>query len=453
MDITQALAQFVTELTCDRIPEEVRHAARRGLIDTVGCAIAGSREDCTIIALALAREDAGNPRATAIFGSRETGAIKLPPADAAMVNAIAGHALDYDDVNAMGHPSVPVVFTALAAGEDTNATGREILEAYVAGVEIETRVNRGFSESHYLLGWHSTSTLGVLGAASAAAKLYRLDARRTAIAFGLAASQACGLRCNFGTMTKPYHPGHASWAGLNAARLARSGFTAATSVLDAQFGYYPVFSAGPYDAARVTGESGKWALLKPGLNVKKYPCCYCTHASIDGALALRQRFSIDPAAIKSVTVELSPFYLSPLIHHRPATGLEAKFSIEYTVAAALHDGTVSLRSFTDEMVRRPAVRSLLERVTSRSHNRGKGDGVQATFSRVTVELTDGSSLVEEIPEPRGAAANPMSDGEITEKFSDCWEFAGGKSGPESVLEMLWKVDRLDNLAALSAAIA
>ncbi len=456
MDVTRVLAGYVADLTYERIPEQARRVARRALIDTIGCAIAGSGEPAAQLALAMGREDGGNPRSTVVFAGRSggTGALKLPPANAAMINAIAGHALDYDDVNTMGHPSVPVVFTALAAAEDAGASGRELLAAYVAGVETETKINRAFGESHYLHGWHSTSTLGVFGAAAAAAKTYRLNADQIAMAFGIAASQACGLRRNFGTMTKPFHPGHASWAGLTAARLARAGFTADESILDSPQGYFPVFSAGAYDAARAVGEIDKWALITPGLSVKKYPCCYCTHASIDAALTLKERFRIDPAMVTAVRAELSPFYLSPLIHHRPQSGLEGKFSIEYTVAAALFDSKVVLKSFTDEMVQLGAVRQLLERVSSRSHN-VKGEGVQGTFARLTIELNDGSHLVEEVVEPRGGAGNPMSDEEIAAKFVDCWQFNGNapNDDAERTLAMLWEVDGLNDLADLARNLA
>jgi 2-methylcitrate dehydratase PrpD len=298
MEATRTLAQFVAQLDYERVPEEVRHIARRAFVDTIGCAMAGSGEAAARIALEMGRQDGGAQRATVLAASISGALLKVPPQIAAMINAIAGHALDYDDVNLMGHPSVPVCFTALAAAEDTNASGRELLTAYVAGVEVETKVNRAFGESHYLLGWHSTGTVGVWGAAAAASRLYRLNADQIAIAFGLAASQACGLRSNFGTMTKSYHPGHASWAGLVSARLARDGFTADRAILDSRFGYYPVFSAGPYDVGKVASEMDKWALITPGLSVKKYPCCYCTHASIDAALAMRERFKIRPEAAR-----------------------------------------------------------------------------------------------------------------------------------------------------------
>jgi 2-methylcitrate dehydratase PrpD len=455
MEPTQLLARYVTELDYDCVPEPVRHIARRAFVDTIACAIAGAGEPAARIARGLLLEDAGAARATVIAASREGSAVRMPAANAAMANAIAGHALDYDDVNAMGHPSVPVCFTALAAAEDTGAAGRDLLLAYVAGVELETKVNRAFSESHYLHGWHSTSTVGVLGAAAAAAKLYRLDAAQTAVALGIAASQAAGLRCNFGTMTKPFHPGHASWAGLNAARLAGAGFSADKAILDAQYGYYPVFSAGPYDASLAVADLDKWALAKPGLSVKKYPCCYCTHASIDAALALKDRFGIEPSAVKSVVAELSPFYLSPLIHHRPSTGLEGKFSIEYTVAAALLDSRVVLASFGDEMVARPEARRLIEKISSRAYDRG-GQGLAATFARLTVELSDGRRLVQEVPEARGAAGNPMSDEEIEAKFLDCWNVNASRAAGiecKEALGRLWHIDRLENVADLTRYLA
>jgi 2-methylcitrate dehydratase PrpD len=455
MEITRTLAKYVADLGYDSIPDDVKRICRRAIIDTVGCAIAGSTEPAAVIAADLARQDGGNQRATVIGSSRRAKGepLRVPAANAAMVNAIAGHALDYDDVNPMGHPSVPVCFTAIAAAEDAGARGRDVITAYAAGVELQTKINRAFGESHYLHGWHSTNTLGVLGAAAAAAKIYRLSAEQIAIAFGLAASQACGLRQNFGTMTKPYHPGHASWAGLTSARLARAGFSADSAILEAPLGYLKIFSAGPYEAAKAIADLDHWSLMSPGLSVKKYPCCYCTHATIDAALALKQRFAISTEDIVAITCEVTPFFLSPLIHHRPTTGLEGKFSLEYAVSAALIDSKVVLATFTDEMVQRPQARRLLEKVTETARN-FPGEGTRATFARLTVELKGGRRLVEEVAEPRGTAANPLSDQELNDKFFDCCGFGGfDRARSSSVLDSFWKLEQLDRIDQLTDALA
>jgi 2-methylcitrate dehydratase PrpD len=453
MEVTRAFARYVAELSYDRIPEDVRKIARRALIDTIGCAIAGSVEPAARIAREMARQDGGAPRATVLAAGNDGASLKLPPQAAAMVNAIAGHALDYDDVNPMGHPSVPVVFTALAAAEDVGASGRDLIAAYVAGVEVETKIMRAFTESHYLHGWHSTSTLGVLGAAAAASKLYKLSAEQIAIAFGIAASQACGLRQNFGTMTKPYHPGHASWAGITSARLARDGFTADPAIFEAQIGYLPVFAAGPFDASRAVGALDRWTLVDPGLSVKKYPCCYCTHPSLDAALKMREQHKIDPEQIVSIHAQLSKFFLSPLIHHRPSTGLEGKFSLEYALAAAMLDGKVVLATFTDEMVQRAQARALIEKVSVAPHEGAGDDGLRASFVRLKIELSGGRTFVEELVEPRGTASNPLSDEELADKFRDCWSFARRGGSADSALDLLRQVDHLERLDRFTAALA
>jgi 2-methylcitrate dehydratase PrpD len=192
--------------------------------------------------------------------------------------------------------------------------------------------------------------------------------------------------------------------------------------------------------------------VEPGLSVKKYPCCYCTHPSIDGALALREQHAIRPADIVSIRAELSPFFLSPLIHHRPATGLEGKFSLEYALSAAMLDSRVVLATFTDAMVQRPEARRMIERVSSVAHDRS-GDGLRATFVRLTVELSDGRKLTQEIAEPRGAASNPLSDSEIEDKFRDCCQFAGaGSDMANQALAMLWKVDKLKRVGKLASSL-
>ncbi len=195
---------------------------------------------------------------------------------------------------------------------------------------------------------------------------------------------------------------------------------------------------------------GTWALLRPGLSVKKYPCCYCTHASIDATLAVAARINLAPADIVSIHAELSPFFLSPLIHHRPTTGLEGKFSLEYPLAAALLDRKVVLTTFTDAMVRRRAARDLVERVRMSAHDVPGEQGPHATFARLAFELRGGRRIVEEVAAPRGTAANPLSDTELADKFRDCCQFAGKNPAQAgAALGLLWRVDGLERVDELT----
>ncbi|HEY7293731.1 MAG TPA: MmgE/PrpD family protein, partial [Dehalococcoidia bacterium] len=328
MEITRGYARFVTETGYERLGDAAVTAAKRAILDTLAVTIAGSVEPAARIALDLVRALGGSLQAT-VIGADE----RVSVTQAALVNGVAGHALDYDDVNYSlgGHPSVPLLPAVLALAEQLGAGGREALRAFVLGFEVECKLGRTQGASHYARGWHATSTHGTIGAAAAAAVLLGLTAEQTAMALGIAGSMAAGSRQNFGTMTKPLHPGRAAEAGLTAAMLAQRGFTADESMLEAPLGFIRLFSAAedhdPSVALEKLGEP--WEIVSPGIAVKKYPCCYNTHRALDGVLALRDEAGIAAEEVEAVEVRLPVTSAAPLIHPRPQTGLEGKFSMQY----------------------------------------------------------------------------------------------------------------------------
>ncbi len=458
MDITRRLAQFVVETSYDDLPAEAVTQAKRAILDTLGVALAGVSEPCARIAAELAREEGGRPAATVIgFG------FAAPARAAALVNGTSTHALDYDDVNASmrGHPSPPLLPAVLAAGEEMNASGRALIEAFVLGFEIECKVGRGLGASHYPHGWHATSTLGTLGAAVAAGKLYGLSVEQMVMALGIAASLASGSRQNFGTMTKPLHPGHAAASGLLAAQLARRGFTADETILEAPLGFIQLFSpAKDATPERVLEALGApWDIVSPGISVKKYPCCFVTHTALDALLALREQhgFAADdiarvtvtmpgggvvPASVSTATAEgeeAPPATYGPLIHARPTTGLEGKFSMQYCLAAAALEGSPRLDTFEDAAVQRREAQSLLRRVAFDPQ-----PGVAGT--RVTVTLAGGATLEGSCREPRGGPESPLSWDELVAKYRDC---AGRALPPAAVEASLALITGLEQMAATS----
>jgi 2-methylcitrate dehydratase PrpD len=421
MGLTSQVAEFVAKSRWEDLPEAAVAAARRAILDCMGVMLAGSADPAARIVRAVAEAEGGRPLCTIIGAGARTGATW-----AALANGTAAHALDYDDTNfaMMGHPSAPVLSAALAAGELATADGRALLHAFLLGFEVETTVAEALNPAHYEHGWHATCTLGTLGAAAAAARLLGLDAAETATALAVAASQASGLKENFGTMTKPFHAGHAARSGVLATLLARPGeagarWTASEQALEGPQGFLAVLGAGPLRAEALATLGAPWKILSTGVAVKPWPSCACTHSIIDHALRLRAEHALDPSAIAEVVVGVNATVPRILIHHRPRTGLEAKFSGEYAAAAALVHGRVGIDSFEDAAVGDPAVRRLLERVRVEVDPAIPGDRERHMWTRLAVRLADGRVVRREPGPVPGHPAVPLPEDVLRAKFADC----------------------------------
>ena len=445
MQITERLARFVEETRFETLSADVVNAARRAILDTLGVTLAGAAEEGSRILLDSITPIAGSGAAS-VFGT----ALRTTPAQAALANGVLGHALDFDDVNTdmRGHPSVPVLPAVLALAEPSGASGRDAITAFVVGFEVECRLGRALGLSSYAKGWHATSVTGAIGAAAASARLLGLNADQTRHALGVATSMASGSRQNFGTMTKPLHAGLAARAGVEAAELASRGFSAAPDILEAPLGFGELFSPGGDWQPERVGDPGKpWQVLTPGIHVKKYPCCHMTHRALDATLAATRGTPQDADSIRSIAVEVPAGSIPALIHHRPTTGLEGKFSMEYCTAAAVIDGTVGLSSFGDEQVRRPAAQGLLRRVQVVEVQWKRETG--APLTRVRVELTGGEELRAEVARERGDPRDPLSWEELEMKFRDCAVRALPVEQVEQSLQRIAHLEahRIDQLAA------
>jgi 2-methylcitrate dehydratase PrpD len=386
----------------------------------------------------------------AVIGS----GLRTSSALAALANGTMAHALDFDDVNwsMHGHPTVPLLPAVLALGQAVHASGLDVLLAYVLGFEIETKIGLGVNPKHYDLGWHATSTLGTLGAAAACAKLLRLDVEKTRMAFGIAASTAAGLRQNFGTMTKPLHPGQAAMNGITAAHLAHLGWTADANVIEAPYGFCQLYAGTDEyhldDTVKHLGQP--YELLATGVAIKQYPCCAFTHRALDGLLALMQQHQLSAADVASVECLVGRPTVEVLMHSRPRTGLEGKFSMQYCLAAALLDKRVGLLSFSDEKVRRPAAQQLFERVTMRLHPevQYKGSSGEERPVVVTVALQDGRSLSTQILHPKGHPANPLTPIALQDKFEDCAYGVLERQDLRQVMTLVQRLEQLDDIGRL-----
>jgi 2-methylcitrate dehydratase PrpD len=450
MRATAAVAEFVAKSAFEDCPEAAVAAARRAIIDCLGVMLAGASEPAARIVQKIAQAEGGAPLATIAGTGRRTGAVW-----AALCNGTAAHALDFDDTNfvMLGHPSAPVLAAALAAGELALADGAALLHAFLLGFEVETTLAAVINPPHYERGWHATCTLGTLGAAAAAARLLGLDAAGIATALAVAASQSSGLKENFGTMTKPFHAGHAARSGVLAALMAREGWSASDQALEGPQGFFAVLGAGARTMDPLEALGAPWNILTSGVAVKPYPSCACTHSIIDGALELRRAHKLAAADIEAVTVGVNAIVPRILIHSAPRTGLEAKFSAEFSAAAALCDGRVGISTFSDDKTRDPGVRALMPRVSVRVDADIPGDAERHMWTRLTVRLRDGRTVGIEPREVPGHPSRPLTDEALRDKFEECARLALPPDRVDSVRQMLETLETCPDLRILTAILS
>jgi len=447
--ITEKLARFVVETPLDKIPASVLQGARDALIDTIGVAIAGTLEPIADIALAWLNDIGAKPQAT--FWGRP---LRTSPAEAAFVNGMCAHALDFDDSlpSLRGHPSPTMVPAALAVAETVGASGAQVLAAHALGLEVAGKLGRAMGHGHYLRGWHSTATIGAFSCTAAAARLWKLDVQQLRAAWGLTASQMSGLVRNFGTMTKPFHAGHAARIGVLSAWMAKHGFTADMSIFDGKNNVLDTYAGedGVPFAEVVERLGSPWEMIEPGIYVKRWPCCYCNHRPIGGLLALIEKHGIKPQEVNAIEIGFPPGSDTALVSQNPTTGLEGKFSIEYVAAATVLDGKLTLETFTDAMVQRPAVRALMAKSRRyRIEDQGVFSGVVG-YNDIAIDTTRGrfEMRVDKVP---GSPAAPMTPQDRIEKFLDCASRVLGEPGAKHLLGLLERCSELADARELVRA--
>lgn len=320
MTITEELARFIVKTNLETMPTEVVEITINAMIDTIGVALMGSVSPVGKIITTFVGKLGDKPVATVIAGKFRTSSC-----NAALANGCMAHALDYDDAGAstQGHPSAVLMPVTLALGEEIGASGRNIIEAYVLGVEIWGRIARAMRDSAFK-GWHPTGVFGTLGAATAAAKLLKLNEEQTAMALGLSASEAAGLGQNIGSMTKPLHAGNAAKNGIVAAILAKENVTAAKDVIEGKMGFTRAFYWGnTVDLSKITENLGSpLCLVSQRIHVKKYPTCYATHRSLDAILHMINSYDINPDDVETVDCQVSAKAVQLLFYTNPRTGNE-----------------------------------------------------------------------------------------------------------------------------------
>lgn len=449
--ITERLAELVANHPSAEIPDDVYDAAGEGIIDTLGVALAGTGEPVADILAAWVDDSGARAEATIWGRSQATRA-----ADAAFVNGISAHALDFDDSlpSGRGHMSACIVPTVLTLGEALGASGRDVLAAYAVGIEVAGALGCAFGPGHLRRGWHPTATIGTLAATAAAARLAGLDAAGVAQTWGIAASQMSGLRRNFGTMTKPFHVGNAARMAIVSVSLAKQGLTADGAIFDGDGGVIETYGGGdgePIDTILAT-LGDPWDIVDPGNCVKRWPCCYSGHRAIAALYAMIDEHGIAADEVEEITVSFLPGGDTALLSSDPETGLEGKFSIEYMAAAILLDGPLRLATFTDAMVRRPEARRLMKKVR-RIHIPDEKfySGMTGHNDVIVTTKTDRFEVrADRVPGSRGW---PLSTKDRDDKFLDCAATALDEAAAGALLAELKVMRFLGNVGKLTKATA
>src|SRR5882672_523837 len=440
LPVTQLLAGFASSLTWHDLPKQVRTEAKLAIADTVGGAIAAAREPIARIALDVAGAVAGSSR---IWGT----GVSSNPCGAAFVNGTLAHAHDIDDTHPSmrGHPSSPVVAAIFALAPLAHADGKELIAAYVAGVEVETKLGRAVNMAHYNRGWHTTLTLGTLGAAAAAARLLRLDKASTVNALAIGCSSAGGLVANFGTMTKPIHAGFAARNGVMAAQLAQAGIAGNPHAIEGKTGFFELFCGreNVNPTAAVEGLGERFDLVDPGNVYKQYPTCSLTHCAIDMVLDGVASGAIEPQRVLRVECGVGYRCENTLQFHRASNGPEGKFSMEYCLAAALVFGRVTFDEFDDEKVNSPAIAELYKKIYLYTHpDLRTPESVDRDFTDLVIIHTDGRRFHRREQKAKGDPAKRWSLAEFKAKFTRCAAPVLGPAAADRNWEDTYRLEQL-----------
>jgi 2-methylcitrate dehydratase PrpD len=447
---TEKLARFAAELELEQIPAEAIEWAKDAILDCIAVTLAGTQEVAGRIITNYVKEAAGRPEAGVFAAGFKTNA-----ENAALANGTMAHALDFDDwilPNWMGHPTAPQLPAILALGQRQRISGKDILLAYVVGFEVGGRIGAGVGRGHYEhCGWHPTATLGTMGATAACCNILRLDAAQTRMALGIASSEASGVRQNFGTMTKPLHAGLASRNGVTAALLAQKGFTGDGDAVEGPLGFSGAFTTGgDYDPGKMTeGLGNSFLIVENGVSIKPYPCCGDGHRCLDAMLYLATEHDIKPDDVESIECRTSDMVPKIMMRHRPKTGSEAKFSMEFGMAIALVDRKAGLEQYTTERVMDPKVQGLIKRVSFVHPPEANGYwGMETYPEQVTVRLYNGSVYSHEVLESKGRPGNRLSQSELVEKYRECAARAISSERIDRSLDLFQKLEDLGDISAL-----
>lgn len=447
------VAAFVAATRYSDLPAELVRIAKMHILDTLAAGLAGMPSDGSeIIRRYIQSLGCGAGPAT-VFGTP----LRTLPHLAALANAAAMHADDYDDTYHLTrfHPSGPVLAAVCAEAEAAGACGRDVLTAFAVGTEVSIKLSHTIGREHYLRGFHMTSTCGVFGATAGVCGLRRLSEERTVTAIGIAGSESSGVRENFGTMVKPLHAGRAAEKAVFAASLAQLGFTSAATVLEGPRGYF-MTGAGAYDAGELVGKLGKpWNYVAKRVAIKPYPCGNLQQPAMDALLGLVRQHDIRPEQVARLAVKSHRLMPLNLTYHRPTTGLEGKFSMEFSLASILVLGRAGLAEYSDEVVNRTDIQDVIGKIDYTTFSDEEAEAKSYTLWTTFLDLTlaDGRTLSARAEAAKGSASMPLTEDEVAEKFRDCARFARWPSvRAERVIAQVLDLDNVADIRQLTAQL-
>jgi len=438
--VTRTLARFVATHPSRGWSDAVDHEAHRTFLNWVGCAVGGARHEAAQAALDALAMLQPAPQAT-VLGRAE----RIDMAGAALVNGITSHVFDFDDTHlkTIIHPAGPVASAVLALAETTGATGRQVIDALVLGIDVSCRLGNVMYPEHYDRGWHITGSTGTLGAAAGCARLLGLDEERTAMALGIAASQPIGMREQFGTMTKPFHPGGAARAGLLSALLAKHGFTASPKAIEAPRGYAQVVST-KCDWSEATDELG--SRFEISFNTyKPFACGIVIHPAIDACVQLRAR-GVKAEDVERIELKVHSLVLELTGKKEPQDGLQGKFSVYHGCAAGLLFGRAGEPEYADAIVRREDVTALRRKVVATVD-----DSIDEASADVTAILKDGRREHVFVAHAIGSLERPMTDADLESKFHALVEPVLGKQRAEDLVAACRDLGAAASASSLAAS--
>ena len=447
--LTQSIGDFIAGMSFDAIPPAGVGAVKNALSDYAAVTILGRNEPVTKLVSSF--EAVGATGEASVLFSR----LRADARAAALINGTAGHAHDYDDVGIAFHPAHPSVAIApaiFAQAESMGASGRDVLTAYVTAYEVWSELASRDAEPQHIKGWHPTGAFGTIAAAAGVAKLMRLDAQASMRAVSIAASQAAGLVANFGTMTKPFHAGRASAAGLMSARYAQAGMTASPDIFDHRTGFLTAVSPhGKVDTQRPTHFGRSWHIVDHGVSVKLYPMCYGTHRLLATLCPYAREHDLKAEDIASVAYRTGPSRVVPLVHTDPKSALDAKFSAEFAVAMAVIARRATLAEITEDFVNRPDVRGLMGKVTRVLEPARDGSSfTEEPDDDLVIKFRDGGERIVRLQAPRDQAIS-LDRQTLYEKFADCTSTAMDEGSARRLFEALQSLDSIGHIADLPLA--
>ena len=447
--LIRTIAGFVDRLHYQDIPAKPLEISKTAIMDTLGVSLVGGTEESARAIGRVAREERAKQEST-VYGQR----FKSSALQAALVNGTAAHAHDFDHSFVRGgQPTAPIIPAIFALGDALESSGQQILEAYVAGVEIVARLIISVASAGGA-GWHANNTIGVFGASAGCAKLLGLKEPEIEMALAIAASMGSGLTANFGTMTKPLHVGLAARNGVLAARLAQSEFTANPQVMEARNGFFDsYYQTGKQDLRVFDDLTRRYALEAYGVRFKPYPCGGLTHTAIYTTIRLRQEHKISPESVDHVDVAVPADTAEPLVYREPKSGLEGKFSMPYLIARGLVDGTITLDTFTDEAVRNESVRQLLQRVDMRVDPGLQAGADGSRPAAVSILLKNGQTLSAREQFPKGSLQLPMTPEELVAKFRGCARGVISEPSANRALRYIGTLETMRSIRPLAALLS